>query len=138
MNSSLPSQTTADLEQTPVSAVEASDVQTFSHIFEPSPYEAMQSASSYVNSENTKTARLKGGDEESGGSVNERSSNGSGISGEDLIGRDVEDGKGRKKKVKKSKSFLQKHGNKIKAKLSFGRRGDQSKKVRKKGLCTSL
>lgn len=106
---------------------------------EPNPYEAMQAASPYVTSFNTKTAKLKSGDDESTGSVNERSSNGSGVSGEDLLSRsgDHEDGpsnrKGEKRKVKKSKSFLQKQGDKIKAKLSFRKKGDQKHKVRKKG-----
>ena len=105
-------------------------------IADPNPYEVMQSVSPFVTSLNTKTAKLKSGDDESTGSVNERSSNGSGVSNEDLISRsgDVEDGpNSRKKKVKKSKSFLQKQGDKIKAKLSFRKKGDQKHKVRKKG-----
>ena len=105
-------------------------------ITEPNPYEVMQSVSPYVTSLNTKTAKLKSGDDESTGSVNERSSNGSGVSSEDLLSRpsDVEDGpNARKRKVKKSKSFLQKQGDKIKAKLSFRKKGDQKHKVRKKG-----
>ncbi|XP_028391019.1 PDZ domain-containing protein 7-like [Dendronephthya gigantea] len=105
---------------------------------EPSPYDVIQAASPYVTSLNTKTAKLKSGDDESTGSVNERSSNGSGVSGDDLLSRsgDNEDGSHRKsdkRKVKKSKSFLQKQGDKIKAKLSFRKKGDQKHKVRKKG-----
>jgi hypothetical protein len=107
---------------------------------EPNPYDVIQSVSPYVTSLNTKTAKLKSGDDESTGSVNERSSNGSGVSSEDLLSRpsDVEDGASNKKrKVKKSKSFLQKQGDKIKAKLSFRKRGDQKHKVRKKSMCMS-
>ena len=103
------------------------------------PYAALQSASPYVTSETTKTAKLKSGDGESTESVNERSSNGSGISNDDLLlsrPSDSEDGAAqRKRKVKKSKSFLQKQGDKIKAKLSFRKKGGQGKpKVSKKGL----
>ena len=100
---------------------------------EPNPFETLQSVSAYVTNETTKTAKLKGGDNESTGSVNERSSNGSGVSGDDLLSRpsDNEDGPAsHKKKLKKSKSFLQKQGDKIKAKLSF-RKGKP--KIRKKG-----
>ncbi|CAB3996774.1 Histone H3 [Paramuricea clavata] len=103
---------------------------------EPSPYDVIQSVSPYVTSLNTKTAKLKSGDNGSTGSVNERSSNGSGVSSEDFLSRpsDNEDGpNNRKRKVKKSKSFLQKQGDKIKAKLSFRKKGDQKHKVRKKG-----
>ena len=104
---------------------------------ESNPYDVIQSVSPYITSLNTKTAKLKSGDDESTGSVNERSSNGSGISSEDLLSRpsDNEDGpNNRKRKVKKSKSFLQKQGDKIKAKLSFRKKGDQKQKVRKKGM----
>ena len=113
------------------------DIQTdLPQTAEPNPYDVIQSVSPYVTSLNTKTAKLKSGDDESTGSVNERSSYGSGVSSEDLLSRpsDNEDGPNhRKRKVKKSKSFLQKQGDKIKAKLSFRKKGDQKHKLRKKG-----
>ena len=128
------SSTPAPYEEQPIQpeiAIQADPPQ----IPEPNPYDVIQSVSPYVTSLNTKTAKLKSGDDESTGSVNERSSNGSGVSSEDLLSRpsDTEDGaSNRKRKVKKSKSFLQKQGDKIKAKLSFRKKGDQKRKVRKK------
>lgn len=97
---------------------------------EPNVYDVIRSVSPHLTTMSTKTAKLKSGDDESTGSVNERSSNGSDRSRPS----DTEDGAtSRKKKVKKSKSFLQKQGDKIKAKLSFRKKGDQKHKIRKKG-----